>query len=209
MFAGVWSIFEAGGWAMWPLLACSVASVAISLERLAFWLRTHSPRRPRLIAELASALRSGDTQRVRKLVKHDRSCYGVFTAALVTDESRAPTEAIAREAVERVRPAIERSSGTMSTIITAAPMLGILGTVTGIIDSFRILGDSTVTDPSLVAGGIAEALITTAFGLIIALATLFPYMASRTHAERAFNRLEVLAASAAGAQSSSEESARD
>jgi biopolymer transport protein ExbB len=83
----------------------------------------------------------------------------------------------------------------LSTIITAAPMLGILGTVVGIIQSFGLLGSvDTVADPSAVAGGIAQALYTTAFGLIVALVTLFPYAIFRSLADKAFARLETLAA---------------
>lgn len=190
MLAGAIEIFTAGGWAMWPLLILSVVAVALAFERLAFWMRTHAAGRAARIADFASALRSADRGTALALAKRDRTIYGQFVRHVAA--ASGPGDALAREGVETVRPAIERSAATMSTIITAAPMLGILGTVTGIIDSFQILGDERVTDPALVAGGIAEALITTAFGLIVALATLFPYMVSRTHAERAFNRLEVL-----------------
>ena len=86
---------------------------------------------------------------------------------------------------------------TLSTIITAAPMLGILGTVLGIIASFEILGaDPSATDPSQVSLGIAEALITTATGLVIALVALFPYNAFRTQLDATLSRLELLASAA-------------
>ncbi len=85
----------------------------------------------------------------------------------------------------------------LSTIVTAAPMLGILGTVIGIIQSFELLGgDATITDPNQVSGGIAEALITTATGLVVALLALFPYMLFRGRQDRAIGRLESLATSA-------------
>jgi len=85
----------------------------------------------------------------------------------------------------------------LSTIITAAPLLGILGTVIGIIRSFNLLGEQRMlTDTRLVATGIAEALLTTALGLVIALVTLFPYMAFRKQADRALGRMESLIASA-------------
>ena len=73
-------------------------------------------------------------------------------------------------------------------------MLGILGTVVGIIQSFELLGgDATITDPSQVSGGIAEALISTACGLVVALTALFPNMILRGRQERALGRLEALA----------------
>jgi biopolymer transport protein ExbB len=84
-------------------------------------------------------------------------------------------------------------------------MLGILGTVTGIISSFELLGTGGgVTDPTAVAGGVAEALLTTAFGLLVALMTLFPYVWSRGQSERCLGRLEALvAAVAAGGETTS------
>ena len=105
-------------------------------------------------------------------------------------------EARAREAIEAQRYAIERFQGTLSILITAAPMLGILGTVTGIITSFAAIGEVEGGDPRLVAGGIAQALYTTAFGLAIAVAALFPYAIFKGFADRALTGLELLAASA-------------
>src|SRR5690606_19187147 len=110
----------------------------------------------------------------------DRTFLGVFALALIDEmkHGRGLSEVAAREAVETVRPAIERFSATLSTIITAAPMLGILGTVTGIISSFAAVGAGAAggagegpTDPTLVADGISQALYTTAFGLLIAVVT--------------------------------------
>ena len=107
------------------------------------------------------------------------------------------SDAVAMEAVEMQRPRIDRFMVALSTIITAAPLLGILGTVVGIIQSFRLLGEqAALSDPTDVAGGIAAALITTAFGLIIALVTLFPYMLFRSWSSRAIGRLETLIAAA-------------
>ncbi len=100
-------------------------------------------------------------------------------------------EADVAQAVETIRGEVERFAATLSAIITAAPMLGILGTVTGIIQSFRLLGtQGPVSDPSAVASGIAEALLTTALGLIIALVTLFPYSIFRARADRCLGRLD-------------------
>jgi biopolymer transport protein ExbB len=106
-------------------------------------------------------------------------------------------DAVAIESVDELRGDVERFMPMLSTIITAAPLLGILGTVTGLIGSFQMLGESSlVTDPREISGGIAEALITTATGLIIALVTLFPYMMFKGQVERAYRRMEVLIASA-------------
>lgn len=107
------------------------------------------------------------------------------------------SEAAITEIIESQRPAIERFMSTLSTIITVAPMLGILGTVTGIISSFRILSQQTgIVDPREVGQGIAEALLTTAAGLLIAIFVLLPYNAFRAQVDRTLARIETLAASA-------------
>ena len=101
------------------------------------------------------------------------------------------------QAVDSIRSGLDRYMVVLSTIITAAPLLGILGTVIGIIQSFQLLGSqSTLTDPREVAGGIASALITTAFGLIVALVTLSPYMIFKAQSSNALGRLETLIAAA-------------
>ncbi|MBX3361901.1 MAG: MotA/TolQ/ExbB proton channel family protein [Phycisphaeraceae bacterium] len=189
--------FADGGAVMWPLLGMSIVSVTLSLERTWFWSRTHSSHTARLLRSVFRRTREGDLAGAADLAESDRSVYGPFAARLLAD-ARANAEASAIEAhgielIERSRPSIERFSVTLSTIVTAAPMLGILGTVTGIIESFQLLGQERgVTDPTLVAGGIAEALYTTVFGLVVALTTLFPYVMFRSQADRAFGRMESL-----------------
>jgi biopolymer transport protein ExbB len=192
--------FTLGGWVMFPLLLLSVLSVAATIERIVFWARTHGSGRMRKVLALARRLRSGDQSGTRALAENDRTVYGQLTRLLIRAgafEREGLTEAEAREVIEQVRGPVERASVLQTTIITAAPMLGILGTVTGIIRSFTVLGSQEgITDPSAVAGGIAEALYTTAFGLIVALVTLFPYVVFRAHVERAFNGMELLASAA-------------
>jgi len=198
MLIWIEQMMRAGGWVMYPLAAMSVLALALIFERIGFWSSTHRRRRFAKLDAITRALEKGDLDAIAKAARKDSSIYGVFVRGMLRhrdaglDDARA--EIIARDLIESARTRVERFSVTLSTIITAAPMLGILGTVTGIIASFRVLGDDRITDPSAVAGGIAEALLTTAFGLTIALVTLFPYMVFRAHAERCFARLELLAA---------------
>lgn len=198
-------IFERGGWVMWPLLVFSVVSVALSLERSFFWMATHRPGRTNWLDRLADRLRVGDWPAARAITAKDGSVYGRVTAKLL---DRSPTEATLIELIELERPKIERFGLALSTIITAAPLIGILGTVLGIIDSFQLLGGNgggPISDPTLVAGGIAKALITTAFGLIVSAFTLFPYAMLRANASRSIGRLEALGAAAIqGADSTAE-----
>lgn len=200
-------VFHTGGWAMYPLLGLSVVSVALSIERGLYWLGVRGKSGPGGFAGLLEKARTTPPAELATRLTKKPGLYRRFARDLGARlDGHEPTEArlgaIALELIERERPAIERFSITLSTIITAAPMLGILGTVTGIISSFELLGTGGgVTDPAAVAGGVAEALLTTAFGLLVALMTLFPFVWSRGQSERCLGRLEaIVAAVAAGGE---------
>ncbi|MCA9291247.1 MAG: MotA/TolQ/ExbB proton channel family protein [Phycisphaerales bacterium] len=187
-------LVERGGWVMIPLLVLSVISLTLIVERTIFWLVTHRASRIRRLEAVTDLLRKGDVAATRKKLRGDRSPYARVILALLDDGT---SDAVAIEAVEGQRPVIDRFMVTLSTIITAAPLLGILGTVIGIIRSFNLLGvEDVMTDPRAVSVGIAQALITTALGLVVALVTLFPYMIFRAQSERAVGRLESVIASA-------------
>ena len=190
--AEVSSLIARGGYVMIPLLILSVISVMLIIERSIFWVSLNGKTSLRRLAKLNHALRSGDAALVRGLVAGDTTPYGRVACRLVEEGAN---DAVALEAVEDQRGRLERYMIAMSTIITAAPLLGILGTVLGIIQSFELLGArSTMSDPTEVAGGIAAALLTTAFGLVVALVTLFPYMAFRGQVSCGMGRLEALVA---------------
>ncbi len=189
-----WSLMERGGPVMWPILLLSIISVALVIERAWFWHGNHAGARVAWLSRLGAALRKGDRSTCEKLLRRNRTIYGRIAERLLDEGA---TESVALDAVEQERPRIDRFMNMLSTIVTAAPMLGILGTVTGIIKSFDLMGQqSGMIDPRLVSGGIAEALLTTAAGLVVALLTLFPFMAFRVQSERALGRIESLIAAA-------------
>ncbi len=196
-FEQVRQVVSAGGWVMVPLIVLSVLSVTLSVERIAFWARTHSKRSRSLVRAIGARLHEGNPGAALDLARQDSTVYGRLVESLL-DRSRRPSEPAALEEIERLRPVIERFGTFLATTIAAAPLLGILGTVTGIIRSFNLLGGAgTVSDPAAVAAGIAEALFTTAFGLTVALVTLFPYAVFRAQSERCLGKLEALGAALA------------
>jgi biopolymer transport protein ExbB len=189
-------LMHRGGVVMWPLLAMSVLGVTLSLERLWFWCITNRPGRREELGRLARLLREGQNEKALQIVGHDRSIYGKMVVKLLDEPV---TDALVVDVVESQRPRLERFMPTLSTIITAAPMLGILGTVLGIISSFEVIGQAgSAGDPSLVSQGIAEALLTTAAGLIVALLVLIPYNLFRSQVDRTIGRIETLIAAIQG-----------
>ena len=188
-------LIERGGFIMLPLLFMSVVSLTLCVERMWFWATLHRARRLRRLQQIKDALRKGNLDLARKVASSDPSPYGQVAMLLIQEGA---TDAVAVEAIESQRHKFDRFMVSLSTIITAAPLLGILGTVIGIIRSFRLLGggEGGLTDPTVVSMGIAEALLTTALGLVVALVTLFPYMVFRGQVERSLGRVETLIAAA-------------
>ncbi|MGI9013024.1 MAG: MotA/TolQ/ExbB proton channel family protein [Phycisphaerales bacterium] len=198
MFDSIIELVERGGIVMYPLLGLSVVSLALILERALFWLRTNGSAGRREWNRLANAAAKpgGDREAIAARAKAGRTIYSRIALQLTQPEnaSSSAPHAAPLLAADEARVAVERFMTILSTIITAAPLLGILGTVFGIIQSFDLLGqaDDALRDPRAVSGGIAEALITTATGLAIALLTLFPYMIFKAQVERTLDRLESL-----------------
>ena len=165
---------------MWPLLLCSIVSMAITIERLVYWWREKRLHKKQLLVQMLDRIESGGCD---DLLSSDPNRAGVqgsldyITRILVSGLNhrhqglRESIEIAAEDEMERMKQGLN----VLDTIITLAPLLGILGTVLGIISSFELLGNSGIEDPKAVTGGIAQALITTAAGLSIALVTLVPF----------------------------------
>jgi biopolymer transport protein ExbB len=169
-------IVIAGGWVMVPIILASVVAVAIILERL--W--TLKPGRvvPRDLSRQAWDWVSSNQlnpQHIQDL-RSNSPLGQVLAAGLV---NRHQDRAIMKEAVEdtgrHVVHELERYLNTLGSIAAVSPLLGLLGTVTGMIRTFSALTTSGSGDPASLAGGISEALITTAAGLMVAIPALIAY----------------------------------
>jgi biopolymer transport protein ExbB len=188
--------FARGGVVMYPLLALSILAVTLILERTFFFLTTNSPLRRERIYQLGKLLRAGKLDEARAEAARDRSVYGDAVSRILDEPV---SESAGVDAIEAQRGRLERFLPMLSTIITAAPMLGILGTVIGIIGAFgqlELSGSRADLDLNQLGGDIGEALITTAAGITVALVTLFPYNLFRAQADRSLSRLESLVAAA-------------
>ncbi len=164
---------RAGGWLMLPILLCSVIAVAISLERL--WSLSRSRLVPTdLLGEVWNRLQADklDADALRELRRD--SALGLILAAGLSNSHagrEAMKEAIA-EAASYVIHDMERYLNTLGTIAAVTPLLGLLGTVLGMITVFSEIMIHGTGNAAVLAGGISEALITTASGLTVAIPAL-------------------------------------
>jgi len=166
-------LFEKGGPIMWPILIAAITAVAVIGERTFWWWRESRKRDPRRLEQLLAALDNGDFP----------------TAARLSEGSEDPVIRMIYHGLNHVHSSLQgalqvaagvelqragRFLTVMDTLVTLAPLLGLLGTVTGIFMSFTGLGDAELAVQK-VSGGIGEALIATAAGLGIAIVSLIPF----------------------------------
>lgn len=166
-------LIKAGGPLMWPLLLCSIISLAIIAER--FWsLQTKRIAPKNLLAQVWQWQKSGhlDARRLQEL--RNNSPLGRILAAGLVNSRR--DRDIMKESIEEVGRHVvhemERFLNTLGTIAAITPLLGLLGTVIGMIKVFAVITAEGVGNPAVLAEGISEALITTATGLTIAIPSL-------------------------------------
>ena len=180
---------------MWPLLACSLLAMAVAIERLIYYWREHAASRRNALAtsEAIGLAARGLFEEAEARVKDNPSREGKLVYTGLTHRDMVLHEALETCALAELDK-LRRGLMILDTIVTLAPMLGILGTVTGIITSFNILSDSSgVPSPASVTRGIAEALITTVAGLVVSMAALIPFNAFTSHIRRVTRRLEYTA----------------
>ena len=180
-----------GGPVMWPLLACSIVALSVVFERMFFWLVIGFRKDQKLTNRIFTLTEEGDFDAAIAEGKTSKCLVaGILTAGLAHRDYglTQSLEAAAMHEIEKMK----RSLSVLDTIITLAPLLGILGTVAGIIGSFDLLGAAGLEDPKAVTGGIAQALITTATGLAIAIVALIPYNALTRKVEKVTRYLEQL-----------------
>jgi biopolymer transport protein ExbB len=192
MFEGAVKIFKDGGPIMYPLLLCSLAALTVIIERALFHLRRNLENDRTGLLEVLDLIRLGKTADARQRAAASRNGLLQAVDQSLGNHGTNGAQILEMHFAEENRR-MSRFMMVLDTIITLAPLLGILGTVMGIIDSFDLLGQKGARDPMAVTGGIARALITTATGLGIAILTLIPYNFFRAAIERRLNAIEEVA----------------
>jgi len=169
----VFEIIKSGGWLMWPLIICSVIAMAIIVER--FWsLQKNKVVPPDLVKNVWRLAREQGLDDVTLQRLRSSSSLGfILSAGLANSHhGRDVMKECIEEAGRQVVHKLERFLNALGTIASIAPLLGLLGTVVGMIQAFSSIVTHGVGDPSVLAGGISVALLTTAAGLTVAIPSL-------------------------------------
>ena len=188
------NLFIKGGPIMYPLLMCSIIALTVILERTIFWIGEDYRRDQALVNEVLSLAEQGNWEKVRARIGNSKDfIIRILVAGILHREFSIAKamETAASDELDRMR----RYLPILDTIITVSPLLGIFGTVIGIILSFEMLGSAGIEEPQAVTAGIAQALITTASGLGIAILSLFPFNYFNSRVEKAATTIEKYATS--------------
>lgn len=169
----MWELIKAGGWAMVPIILASVLALAITFERL-WTLRRSRIAPPDLLAQVWKWIKNNhlDSSRLKE-IREGSPLGEIFAAGLVNSKhGREIMKESIEEAAGRVIHEMERYLTLLGTISVISPLLGLLGTVFGIIQTFMSITSHGNADPSMLASGISQALVTTAGGLVVAIPAL-------------------------------------
>jgi biopolymer transport protein ExbB len=172
----MWHILIKGGWMMLPLAICSIVSVTVIIERFFFFRRL---RRVTRAEEVIGLVRKGRLEEALYIADEAEGLKGPrlpvmkVLSAGITHVFEATGAMEAAATVEVL--AMKQGLVALDTIITLSPLLGLLGTIIGMIGAFNVMATAGLGQPHAVTGGVAEALVCTAAGIAVAVVTLIPY----------------------------------
>jgi len=174
-----------GGIFMWVILLASISGLAVIIEKMYTFLSKEKKLSENKKNQLYKALRTGSREEILKLCKDKTDSVSKSVAKIVSNmdinfdeldnSHRQVIEGIISESILEQTTELEKGMSLLGTVVNAAPQLGLLGTVTGMIAAFSALTRNGTNSAKIVAGGISEALYTTAFGLIVAIPALVFY----------------------------------
>jgi biopolymer transport protein ExbB len=182
-----------GGWAVYPLTVLAVLALAITFDRAyVFWRFAHVPN---ALADTLDGTRGGAGEHLASLAP-DHALRRVARTVNESEGEGAPLWHLETR-IEALALRIQRDMGRglwlLETIVTAAPLLGLLGTIVGMMHSFKLIGGDTLVNPAGVTGGVGQALVATAIGLVIALVALFAFNFFSRRIDRLTEELESFA----------------
>ena len=192
-------LFKHGGYIMWPILLVSFLLITVAVERVLFIVRENARRSPETVEKMLEKVESGDVDGAVEIGKKSQDFVARIMVYALTHKEHSLGNAFTRAANQELQR-FSQGLPTLDTCITSAPLLGLLGTVTGMMNTFGALsGGDIASAAGQITGGVAEALIATAAGLAIAILGLLPYNylnarmeEARHEVEDASNSLEII-----------------
>jgi biopolymer transport protein ExbB len=179
-------LFKKGSYMMWPIIILSFITLAVIVERLLFIIRENGNRDPEVVQSMLESVEKGDVDGALSIGKKSKDFLARIIVYSLSNRIHSLSNAFARASSQELQR-YQQGMTVLDTAITAAPLLGLLGTVTGMMRTFGALGSGTsLADSSAkITGGVAEALIATCCGLAIAVTALVPYNYLNARAEHA------------------------
>jgi len=185
----MWVLIQKGGPVMWPLLLTSLIALTVVIERCFFIIREKKRRSQETVNSILNFAEKGEIEKAIQAGKSSQDFVARTMIYGLTHREKSFSSALLQAANLELKR-FSQGLPTLDTIITLAPLLGLLGTVTGMIRAFGLLGQKELEAPTVITGGIAEALIATAFGLGIAILALIPFNYLNARLEEARHEIE-------------------
>ena len=178
-------LFIKGKEIMWPILLLSFVAITVVVERLLFIIRENAAREPEVVEKMLEAVERRDVEGALAIGRKSKDFIAKILVYSLSNREYSLSNAFIRASGQELAR-FQQGMATLDTCITAAPLLGLLGTVTGMMRTFGALGTGDVSaNAGQITGGVAEALIATACGLAIAIMGLLPYNYLNARAEQA------------------------
>jgi biopolymer transport protein ExbB len=178
-------LFVHGGWIMWPILLVSFVAVTAVVERTMFLIRENTRRQPERVEQMLEKVEHGDYDAALGIGEKSTDYVAQVLVYAISHRDHSLTNAFTRAANQELNR-YQRGIAVLDTCITISPLLGLLGTVLGMMNTFGALGDGDIAaNAGKITGGVGEALIATAAGLLIAIVGLLPYNILNSRVEEA------------------------
>ena len=178
-------LFIKGKEIMWPILLLSFVAITVVAERLLFIIRENASREPEVVEKMLEAVERNDIEGALAMGRKSKDFIAKILVYSLSNRQYSLSNAFIRASGQELAR-YQQGMATLDTCITAAPLLGLLGTVTGMMRTFGALGTGDVSaNAGQITGGVAEALIATACGLAIAIMGLLPFNYLNARAEQA------------------------
>jgi len=177
-------LFANGGIIMWPILIVSFLGVTVAIERSIFIWREASSREPEVVEKMLEHVEASDVESAIALGSKSKDYIARILTYALTHREQSLANAFMRASNQELQR-FQQGAAVLDTVITAAPMLGLLGTVTGMMRTFGEMTGDLSAAMGGITGGVAEALIATACGLFIAILALMPFNILNSRSEQA------------------------